>query len=207
MKTHLGLLKNLLAFVVCISVTCHALMPRAFAQNLPARIEIAVVEGEGVINTARQRMSRNLVVRIEDDDHRPLAGASVVFALPVAGATGVFANGSTNLTTLTNDAGIAVARGLKVNPVPGKLQIYVTASYRGLRAKTLITQFVEAEPGASAKEPQVRNGHSGGKWKWVVLGALAAGGAGGGIYFGTRAHTSNSPISITTGSVVFGSPR
>jgi hypothetical protein len=40
-----------------------------------------------------------------------------------------------------------------------------------------------------------------------VLGVLAAGGAGGGIYFGTRGHASSSTISITTGSVVFGSPR
>ena len=44
---------------------------------------------------------------------------------------------------VTESTGLAVVRGLKTNQVPGKLQIYVTASYRGLRARTLITQFIE----------------------------------------------------------------
>ncbi len=207
MKTHLGSLRDVLAFLLCVSVASDAMIPTAYGQTLPARIEIVVVEGEGATLTARQRAGQNLVVRVEDDDHRPLAGASVVFALPVTGVTGTFTNGSTNLTVVTDDAGLAVARGLKANPVPGKLQIYVTASYRGLRARTLITQFVEGEPGVSAKAPEVHNRQSGGKWKWIVLGLAAAGGAGAGIYFATQAHSAGSPISITTGAVTFGSPR
>jgi hypothetical protein len=148
-----------------------------------------------------------LVVRIEDDDHRPVAGASVVFALPVNGATGAFVNGSTNLTVITDASGAAVAHGLRTSQTPGKLEIYVTASYRGLRAKALITQFIEGAPGAPARQPEVRS-HSGGKWKWVVLGVVAAGGAAGGIYYhNSQQHASSSAISITTGPVVFGSPH
>ena len=107
---------------------------------------LEVVEGEGVVNDARQRTAHNLAVKVEDDDHHPLSGASVVFALPIGGASGEFANGAKSLTVMTNQEGLAVAHGLRTNQVPGTLQIYVTASYRGLRARALITQTIEGVP-------------------------------------------------------------
>src|SRR5204862_7661711 len=105
------------------------------------RIELVVMQGEGVTTGVRQRVAHDPVVKLEDDDHRPIAGAAVVFALPVSGASGEFFNGAKNLTAVTDENGLAVARGLRTNDVPGKLQIYVTASYRGLRARALIGQF------------------------------------------------------------------
>jgi hypothetical protein len=180
-------------------------VPAASAQNAPSRIDIVVVEGEGVSSGVRQRVSPSPSVRIEDDDHRPVAGAAVVFALPVSGTSGEFSNGSKTLTVTTDNNGLATAQGLRTNEIPGKLQIYVTASFRGLRARTLINQIVEGTPGA--KPPDLRTSKSGGKWKWLVLGIAAAGGAGAGVYFGTHKDSSSSPISITTGTVVFGSPR
>ncbi|HYW46540.1 MAG TPA: hypothetical protein VE959_26985 [Bryobacteraceae bacterium] len=206
MNNYLKLSKNLLALGLCVLVASDVMTPAAYAQSLPARIELIVVEGEGVINDVHQRTARNLAVKVEDDDHRPVAGASVVFALPISDASGEFPNGSRNLTAVTNQDGLAVARGLRTNQVPGKLQIYVTASYRGLGAKALITQFIEGAP-ATVKTPELRTHTSGGKWKWIVLGIVVAGGAGGGVYFGTRTSSSSSPISITTGPLVFGSPR
>jgi hypothetical protein len=109
------------------------------------------------------------------------------------------------LTVLTDKDGVATAHGLKTNEVPGKLQIYVTASFHGLRARALINQSVEAPAGAKAPLHEVRSKSGGGKWKWVVLGIAAAGGAGAGYYFGT--HSTSSPISIGTGTVLVGSPR
>lgn len=199
-----------LPLALCFSILFDAFVPAAYAQDAPARIEIVVVDGEGVTNGLSQRASRDPMVRIEDDDHRPVAGAVVVFALPVSGTTGQFTNGSKSLTIVTDKSGQAAAPGLKTNEVPGKLQIYVTASYRGLRARALINQLVEAPPGVKTPSPALRtSASSGGKWKWVMLGIAAAGGAGAGIYFGTHnsSSTSNSSISIGTGTVVFGSPR
>jgi hypothetical protein len=199
-----GFHQSVFLFRVCFSFlflwACSAL-----AQNLPAHIEIVTVEGEGATSKARQRVSREPAVRVEDDDHRPIPGAAVVFALPVSGSSGEFLNGSKTLTTVTDKDGVATASGLRTNQVPGRMQIYVTGSYRGLRAKTLITQFIEAEPGANGKAPEIRASKS--KWKWVVLGAVAAGGAGAGAYFAQQRSASSSPMSITTGSVVFGNPR
>jgi len=176
------------------------------AQTVPARIDLVVVEGEGVVNDARQRVARKLVVRVEDDDHRPVAGASVFFALPVSsGASGEFTDGSTSVTVVTDSQGIATARGLRANAIPGKLQIYVTASYRGLRAKTLITQTVEGAA-VTATKPAAKS-HKSGTWKWIAL-AVGAAGAGGGAYLASRSHTSTpSAISISSVSVSFGGPK
>lgn len=205
MKYYLS--KGLLPVGLCFAVCFNGLLPATLAQNLPARIDIVTVEGEGVINNIRQRVTHGPVVRVEDDDHRPVAGAVVVFALPVSGTTGEFSNGSKTLTMLTDKDGQAAAQGLKTNDIPGKLQILVTASYHGLRARTTVSQFVEAAPGAKAPVSEVHSSKSGGKWKWVVLGIVAGGGAGAGLYFGRHTTANSSPISISTGSVIFGSPR
>lgn len=196
------LCKSLLPLGLCFLISFDWLLPAALAQGLPARINIIVQEGEGATSSVRQRVSHDPVVMIEDDDHRPVTGAVVVFALPVSGTSGEFSNGSKSLTLVTDKSGLAVAHGLKTNEVPGKLQIYVTASYHTLRARTLINQIVEAAPGTKVRGPEKQT--SGRKWKWVLLGVAAAGGAG--VYFGTRT-TSSSPVSISTGTVVFGSPR
>jgi hypothetical protein len=163
------------------------------------------MEGEDVTSYVRQRVSHDPVVRIEDDDHRPVAGATVVFALPVTGTSGEFANGSKTLIVVTEAGGLASAPGLRTNEIPGRLQIYVTASYHGVRARGLINQMVQSMPGAkpSARELQAHRASS--KWKWVVMGVAVAAGAGTGIYFARR--TTSTPVSVSTGSVVFGSPQ
>jgi hypothetical protein len=199
------LLKSLLPLGLCFLMSFDGLISVALAQAVPARIDIVVMEGEGVTSYIRQRVTRDPVVKVEDDDHRPVAGAAVSFALPVSGTTGEFASGSKTLTVMTDSNGLAAARGLRTNEVPGRLQIYVTASYQGLRARALVNQVVEAPAGTRLPPPELQTSKSGGKWKWILLGVAAAGGAGAGIYFGT--HKSDSPISISTGSVVFGSPR
>jgi hypothetical protein len=174
-------------------------------------MEIVVVQGEGVTSKAHQHVSSDPVVRIEDEDHRPISGVAVVFALPVSGTSGEFVNGSKNLTVVTDSDGSAAARGLRANEVPGKLQIYVTASYHNLRARTLINQIVEAAPGAKIPPAETHSAKSGNTWKWVVLGIAAAGGAGAAFYLKSRNSNSSTtpvnPISISTGTISFGSPR
>jgi hypothetical protein len=188
----------------------HAQLPArsdnpASLPSAPAAISVVALEGEGVINNVRSPVARNLVVRVEDDDHRPVAAASVTFVLPSSGASGEFPNGARSVAVLTDNRGIAAARGFRTNQIPGKLDVYVVASYRGLRATAFISQMIEGP--TAAAEAQARKG--GGKWKWVGIGIAAAGGAGAGIYFGTqgRSSTSSAPISISAGQPVFGSPR
>jgi hypothetical protein len=201
MKHYLG--NSLLPVGLCLLISLDGLPPAAFAQNLPTRINIVVVAGEGASTAVRRRVTQDPAVRIEDDDQQPVAGVTVVFALPVSGTSGEFVNGSKTLAVVTDKAGLATAHGLKTNEIPGTLQIYVNASLNGLRARALINQIVEGVPGVSQAQP---HGKSSNTWKWVLLGIAAAGGAAAGIYFGTRS-SSNSPVSIGTGTVVFGSPQ
>jgi hypothetical protein len=197
---------GLLPVGLCLSLTVSGLLPAAFAQDATPRIGIVVVEGEGATIAVRQRPSKDPAVRVEDDDHQPLPNVVVVFTLPLSGPSGEFANGSKTLTVLTDKSGLAAARGIRANEIPGKLQIYVTASSHGLRARNLINLVVEAPPGAKVPTASARTSKSGGKWKWIVLGVVAAGGAGAAAYY-LSSHSSNSPISVSAGSVVFGSPR
>jgi hypothetical protein len=168
---------------------------------------MVIISGDGAASPVHQRVTQDPAVRIEDEDHRPVAGVPVVFALPVSGTSGEFANGTKTLAIVTDKDGLATAHGLRTNDIPGKLQIYITASFRGLRARTLINQTVEGIPGTPTR---IHTSKSGGKWKWVVLGIVAGGGAGAGVYFGSHSSNNSStstPISISTGTVVFGSPR
>jgi hypothetical protein len=197
------LTRGLLPTAICLATIVGGLVPSCLAQ-FPARIDVLVIEGEGVTSKTRQRVAHDPVVKVEDDDHQPVPGVAVVFALPASGTTGEFLNGSKTLTVVTDKNGLATAHGIKTNDVPGKLQIYTTASLHGLHAQTLINQFVEAEAGAKPQTAEVRTAKSGGKWKWALLGVAAAGGAGAGVYFG-RHSTAGAPISISAGSVVFGS--
>jgi hypothetical protein len=57
-------------------------------------LNIIVVEGEGAINNVRQRTAREPIVQVEDENHRPVAGAVVVFTLPSQCAGGAFAGGA-----------------------------------------------------------------------------------------------------------------
>ena len=175
---------SLLKYLVPL-LSFELVVPTVFAQTVPIRIDLVVAEGEGVVNNLRQRVSHDPVVRVEDDDHRPVSGAAVVFTLPISGASGEFGNGSKNLTVMTDKDGLAAARGLKTNEVSGKLQIFVTASYRGLRARTLISQFNMPSSITGQKR--------GGSGKvWAILAVVGAAAAGGAV---AATHKGNSPTS------------
>ena len=184
---------------VCIWLCWQLIIPAALAQNVPALINIVVVEGEGAVNNVRQRVARDPVVRIEDENHRPVAGAAVAFTLPISGASGEFAKAGKTATVMTDQQGLAAAPSLKTNQVAGKLQIYVTASYRGLRARALINQ-VNVEPAGGS--------HGGGGKVWIIValvGAAAAGGAIAATQAGKSSSSGSTPappaaIGITAGT-------
>lgn len=185
---------------------CPWTIPSIRAQETPTpnQLSIVVVDGEGAINHVRQRASRDPIVRIEDENHRPIAGATVVFTLPTDGASGEF-SGSKTSTMVTDNQGQVIARGLKVNQNPGKLQIHVNASYRGVRSRTTITQFNMQVPGVKA----------GGSGKIIAILAIVGGAAAGGAIAathksGTAAGGPSIPavsIGITPGASTVGPPR
>jgi hypothetical protein len=164
------------------------------AQTVPTELNIIVVQGEGSINKVRQAATSDPVVRIEDQNHKPIAGATVTFTLPTEGATGHFGNGGKMLLVSTDAQGKATAEGLKVNEYPGKLAIHVDVTYRGLSARTNITQFDEGPP---VPEKASSGGHHG---KLITILVIAGAAAGGGAYFATHRNGASSPGSGSTPS-------
>src|SRR5271156_5768386 len=109
---------KLAALVGCLLLTNLA------AQDAPKLI-INIVEGEGALNNVKQRVNREPIVQVEDENHKPIAGAAVVFFLPTSGPGGTFANGSQTLTVTTDATGRATATGIHPNHLTGKIQIRV----------------------------------------------------------------------------------
>jgi hypothetical protein len=125
--------------LLVLLVLLNLLHAPAWAQA-PTGLSINIVEGEGAINNIRQRVNREPIVQVEDQNHKPIAGAVVIFLLPDQGATGAFADGSHMLMAVTDNQGRATARGIRPNNQSGPMQIRVTASFQGLTASSVITQ-------------------------------------------------------------------
>jgi hypothetical protein len=181
----------------------------SYAQAPAPALNLTVLEGEGAINNIRQRTAREPIVQVEDENHRPVAGVAVVFTLPTTGAGGTFSNGTNTLTTLTDNQGRAVARGLRPNNVQGQYQIRVNASKNGQTASTTITQtnaLIGAAAGAAA---------AGISAKLIAIIAVAAGAAvAGGVVAATRnGNNNNTPtpaaavVTITPGTATVAPPR
>lgn len=197
---------------ICVLLSCLLLWDpaRVAAQTevVPSSIQLLVIEGEGAINRLGQRAAREPIVEVQDQNKRPLAGAAIVFTLPTQGPSGEFSNGSKTLTVLTDEQGRASASGLRVNSLSGKLQIHVNASFKGQTARTMITQFNMAVPGA-------KSGHGSGKTIAILalIGAAVAGGViaatqrGGNNSSTGSTSGSSSSISITPGTGTVGAPR
>jgi hypothetical protein len=169
-------------------------------------LNIVIVEGEGTLNNVKQRVNREPIVQVEDENHKPVAGAAVVFFLPSSGPGGAFANGSQTLTVTTDSTGRAAATGIRPNHQLGQVHIRVTASSNGLTASATITQMNVA--GAN-----VGGGLSTGA-KILIVVAVAAGATAGAIVATRGGGGGNSStigpgasVSITPGTPTVGGPK
>jgi hypothetical protein len=213
----LSFLGNWVSLWVILTLCMSGVVPEAAAQDTVSKIEIEVMAGEGAAASAGQRVAVVPAVRIVDQNNRPVRGAVVLFNLPVSGTSGEFSNGAKNLSALTDQNGTATATGLRANGVPGRLQILVTASYRGANARGFINQTVQ---GTGSATTQVSRGGGGGHGsaKWIVIiaviGGAAAGGAIAATHKGGGTSSSGSPtpsaptsIGITPGTGTVSPPH
>jgi hypothetical protein len=187
------------AFLSCLLLT-NLLGAQPFEQDAP-KLNIVIVEGEGALNNIKQRVNREPIVQVEDENHKPIAGAAVVFFLPGSGPSGTFANGSQTLTVTTDASGRAAANGIRPNHQSGQMQIRVTASANGQTANAIITQM------------NVVGGSAGGGLsttaKVLIVVGIAAGAAAGAIIAtrGGSSSSSSTAITITAGTPTVGAPH
>ena len=181
-------------------VGCMALpLSPAAAQEPVHKLNLVIVEGEGAINNIRQRTAREPIVQVEDENHKPVAGAAVVFLLPSRGAGGAFADGSHSLSVVTDAQGRATAHGIQVNNVKGQFQIQVTANFNGLTATGAITQSTAAAAAGAGGATAATAGISG---KVIAIVAVAAAAVAGGAYYATHSGGSSSSPTATPGTTI-----
>lgn len=182
---------------------------QAWGQQAPGRgISIVVVEGEGASNNVRSRLNRQIVVRLEDDSHRPVAGAAVNFFLPNQGPGGTFMNGTSSLTTTTDSRGRAYAGGIQFNQQAGPMQVRVAGSYAGQTASAVVNQTNVVGPVVTGNPGKTSGGGGGLSTTAKILIIVAiAGGAAAGAILATRGGGSSSPAAVTpTATITAGQP-
>lgn len=192
-----------LCLFLCLHLLFAGMPAPVWAQQAeaPHQLNLVIVESEGAINNIRQRTSREAIVQVEDENHKPVAGAAVTFLLPTSGPGGAF-NGSKTLTVMSDSQGRAVARGFQPNKAVGKFQIKVTASYQNATGTAVINQS-NVLPAAAAA-----GGIGAGKILAII--AIAGAAAAGGAVAATRGGGNNTPRTtptvITAGSGTVGAP-
>ncbi len=182
-----------------------ALWIPASAQVAPM-LNLVVLEGEGATNNIRQRTAREPIVQVEDENHKPVAGAIVVFTLPSNGAGGTFANGARTLSMVSDSKGQAVARGFRPNGSKGQFQIRVSATFQGLVAASIAIHQSNAVLSASG----AASGGGVSATVIAVIAVIAAAGAGGAYYAthnGGGTTVSPAGTTIAAGAATVGPPR
>jgi hypothetical protein len=164
------------------------------------KLFIKVIDGEGAVNNIRARTAREPVVEVDDENHKPVAGALVTFFIPNNGPGGLFGNQQT-LTVVTDQSGRATGKGFHSNSASGQFAIEVTAAVGGIIAKATISQtnFLPSASGSSSGGT-VAASHGGifGTKSLLIFGAIAAAGTVGLVYGIT--HSGNNAPSATIGA-------
>jgi hypothetical protein len=163
----------------------------------PNKLFIQILDGEGALNDIRSRTAREPIVQIEDENHKPIAGAVVIFTTPGSGPSGVFSNGLTTFQTTTGEDGRAIAQGLKPNNVSGAFQVQVSATFGALSSVAVIDQT------NSAKAPAQSHAAHGLSIKVI---AIVAGIAGAGVATGLVLSNGSHSDTITPGTPTVGAP-
>ena len=186
-------------------------LPPVLAQQA---LNLVVVQGEGAINNVRQRTARDPIVRVEDQNHKPIAGAVVAFTLPTQGAGGAFGGGAQMLSVITNSRGLAIAKGFHPNSLGGPWQMHINASFGAQTATATVAQTNVVAAAAGAAGAGAGAGAATGvavgiSAKVIVIVAVAAGAAAaGGAVVATKAGggSSSTPTTIAPGASTVGAP-
>ena len=193
------IVSTLLPLLLSVLLIVSGTVANGFAQDVALKLQIIVIEGEGATNNIRQRVAREPIVEIRDENNRPVGGAIVTFTAPNLGPSGTFQGGSKFLTTTTDSNGRAVARGFQPNSAKGQLNLRVNASANGQTATANITMTnIAAAAGTGL-------GAGSAKW-WLIAGGVAAAGVIAGVLT-TRGGSSPTPQQTTTITIGSGTVR
>ncbi len=108
----------------------------------PKSLHIVILDGEGALNNIRERTAREPIIQVEDENHKPVSEAAVVFLIHGGnnGAGASFGGNSLSFATKTGPDGRAQTQGLQAGQSPGSFTITVTATVGGVTAESVIHQ-------------------------------------------------------------------
>ncbi|HEY1894713.1 MAG TPA: hypothetical protein VGG62_00520 [Terracidiphilus sp.] len=179
--------------------------PGVVATGQPKGLFINIIEGEGALNDIRTRTAREPIVEVDDENHKPVAGALVLFAIDNGGSSSPFASfsGANTVSVTTDEDGRAVGRGFQVTQHKGQYKINVRATKGELQADSVILQtnieVLVSPSGGSTTAAVVAHHH----WGWIIGGVAVAGGVVGVVI---ATHGSSSPTTVTPGTGTVGAP-
>lgn len=169
----------------------------------PKALFINILEGEGALNDVRTRTAREPIVEVDDENHKPVAGVLVLFAMDNGGGS-PFASfsGVQTLSVKTDTAGRAVGHGFQITQRKGHYKIDVHASVGTVVADAVIaeTNVAMAVNPSGTERPAGSLTHLRPKW---IIGGVVAIGVVAGIVIATQ---QSSPTTLTTGSGHVGAP-
>lgn len=164
------------------------------------KLQVVILEGQGAIHRIGRRSKAPLIVRVEDENRRPLMGAAVRFASPDSGPGGVFPNGARVYLLRTDRTGQVEVRGFRANGVQGKFEIEVEASYQGASATAKVVQI------NAAPTPTARHGVLSSRFL-SIAGGVAVGAVLALVLARSEEEAQGPPIAITPGSPSVGGPQ
>ena len=146
MKTPHILCRFLLVPAALLTLTCgaHAQGPAAALSGAaPQSLMITILEGEGALNDVRARTAREPIVEVTDENHRPVAGAIVLFVSDTNGSGGLGAtfNGAQAFSMSTDAEGRATGHGFQLTRTTGRFHITVQARKGDAHAQAVISEI------------------------------------------------------------------
>jgi hypothetical protein len=169
-------------------------------------LQIVILEGEDVSNNIKERTAREPIVQVEDENHKPVAGAAVIFTVTTQSghAGAAFANGAHSFSGLTDANGQIHAQGFHPNGHAGQFHVNVTASKGQLTSHTQIAQTNVAAAGAAATTATVPGFVA---THVALVSLVAAGAVVGGVVAGAIIPVANNNTAIVPGSGTVGAPQ
>ena len=171
-------------------------------QNAPVTaLNIVILDSDGAINNIKQRTAREAIVRVEDQNHKPVAGALVLFAAPDNGPGGTFVDGLKSLQVTTDENGRAQAR-FHPNATTGAFVIKITAMFQGQSATAEIRQTNATGGGDAGGSVAPTTGFWLSGRTILIISAVAAGAIAAGF-----AARGGSSTTVSAGTATVGPPR
>jgi len=210
--THSGLGARLTALLVASLLLLEPAMPLYALVDPdiapPKGLQIVILDGEGALNNIKERTAREPIIQVQDENHKPLSGAAVLFAIHggAEGAGGSFAGGASSLSVVTDANGVARAAGLTANGAKGPWQVQVTAKYGNLQTSTTINESNVSPPSNPQSKPQKP------QLKWTLSKGATIAAAGGAVAAAVVAaivvssSNNSAGTKITTGNGSVGPP-